>query len=162
MRVCFVTSILLHSDSSSGAGGAREDAGKKIRKKYLFFMIIFLAEQMIHNIISISYDTFVRDVAGWEPRAVGLRAWMSINRNIPSGRCHNWFIFCCEMVQVVSPGSPGSNQSLYWFFLPAFFPQFVTSSYHRYRNPRGNQYLVSMFVVSFCDQSSSSVGQSWS
>ena len=32
---------------------------------------------------------------------------MPINSNIPSERCYNKFIFCCEVVREVSPGLPG-------------------------------------------------------
>ena len=51
--------------------------------------------------ICISYDSSARDVAGLytrDSRAVDLRARVPINRNIPSERCHNRFIFCCEVV----------------------------------------------------------------
>ena len=117
---------------------------------------------LVHNrgiYVCINYGTSARDI---DPKAVGPRALVPINCNIPSESCHNRFIFCCEVVYEVSPGSPGSNVSFYQFSLHRFFPRFMTSSCHCYRNPHKSvsQCLVGACVVSFCNQSSSSVGQS--
>ena len=93
------------------------------------------------------YNTSVRGVAclqAWDPSAVGPRARVPINRNILSERCHNRFIFCCEVVQDVSLAHLG-----YQFFFHAFFPPFVTTSCHHYRNPhRSHQSVLGQCVCS--------------